>query len=100
MFNTNSRLDDDEGTRIEIPHPQNPEKHMTVNVVNEPGLYTLVIGSRVKKYLGDLHFIDTSVDGAELPVPLCPVLGHRGTVTGNSSAQENEMRRGLQITAP
>ena len=41
-----SRLDDDEGARIEIPHPQNPEKRMTVNAVNEPGLYTLVLGSR------------------------------------------------------
>ena len=41
-----SRLDDDEGTRIEIPHPQNPEKRMTVNAVNEPGLYSLVLGSR------------------------------------------------------
>lgn len=41
-----SRLDDDEGARIEIPHPQNPEKRMTVNAVNEPGLYTFVLGSR------------------------------------------------------
>lgn len=41
-----SRLDEDEGTRIEIPHPQNPEKCMTVNAVNEPGLYSLVLGSR------------------------------------------------------
>ena len=41
-----SRLDDDEGTRIEIPHPQNPEKCMTVNAVNEPGLYSMVLGSR------------------------------------------------------
>ena len=41
-----SRLDDDEGTRIEIPHPQNHEKRMTVNAVNEPGLYSLVLGSR------------------------------------------------------
>lgn len=41
-----SRLDEDEGTRIEIPHPQNPEKRMTVNAVNEPGLYALVLGSR------------------------------------------------------
>ncbi len=41
-----SRLDDDEGARIEIPHPQNPEKRMMVNAVNEPGLYSLVLGSR------------------------------------------------------
>lgn len=38
-----SRLDDDEGTRIEILHPQNHEKRMTVNAVNEPGLYSLVL---------------------------------------------------------
>ena len=44
-----SRLDDDEGARIEIPHPQNPEKRMTVNAVNEPGLYSLVLGSRKPK---------------------------------------------------
>lgn len=41
-----SRLDDDEGTRIEIPHPQSSEKRITVNAVNEPGLYSLVLGSR------------------------------------------------------
>ena len=41
-----SRLDDDEGTRIGIPHPQNHEKRMMVNAVNEPGLYSLVLGSR------------------------------------------------------
>lgn len=41
-----SRLDDDEGTRIEIPHPQSHGKTLTVNAVNEPGLYSLVMGSR------------------------------------------------------
>ena len=41
-----SRLDSDEGTRIEIPHPQSPDKTLTVNAVNEPGLYSLVLGSR------------------------------------------------------
>lgn len=41
-----ARLDDDEGTRIEIPHPQSPGKLLTVNAVNEPGLYSLVLGSR------------------------------------------------------
>lgn len=41
-----SRLDEDEGTRIEIPHPQNPEKTLAVNAVSEPGLYALVLGSR------------------------------------------------------
>lgn len=41
-----ARLDQDEGARIEIPHPQNPDKRMEVNAVNEPGLYALVLGSR------------------------------------------------------
>ncbi len=42
-----SRLDDDEvGRGIEIPHPQAPGKMLQVSVVNEPGLYSLVLGSR------------------------------------------------------
>lgn len=41
-----SRLDNDEGTRIQIAHPQNPKKTLEVNAVNEPGLYSLVLGSR------------------------------------------------------
>ena len=40
------RLDDDEGTRIKIAHPQNPQKVMEINAVNEPGLYALVLSSR------------------------------------------------------
>ena len=44
-----ARLDDDEGTRIEIAHPQNPDKTLLVNAVNEPGLYSLVLGSRKKE---------------------------------------------------
>lgn len=40
------RLDDDEGGLLEITHPQNPDKKIKVNIVNEPGLYTLVLGSR------------------------------------------------------
>lgn len=44
-----SRLDDDESTRIEIPHPQSTEKRIVVNSVNEPGLYSLVLGSRKKE---------------------------------------------------
>lgn len=43
------RLDDDEGGRIEIAHPQNPYKTIFVNAVNEPGLYELVLGSRKKE---------------------------------------------------
>lgn len=43
------RLDNDEGGRIEIAHPQNPDKTMTVNAVNEYGLYELVLGSRKKE---------------------------------------------------
>lgn len=42
-----TRLDADEiGGGIEIPHPQNPDKTLSVSVVSEPGLYTLVLGSR------------------------------------------------------
>lgn len=41
-----SRLEDDECTRIEIDHPQNPEKALEVYAVNEPGLYSLILGSR------------------------------------------------------
>ena len=40
------RLDPDEGTRIEIAHPQNPLKTLEVLAVSEPGLYSLVLGSR------------------------------------------------------
>ena len=41
-----SRIDADEGTLVEIPHPQNAEKMLQVNAVNEPGLYALILGSR------------------------------------------------------
>lgn len=44
-----ARLDDDEGGRIEIAHPQNQQKTITVNAVNESGLYELVLGSRKKE---------------------------------------------------
>lgn len=40
------RIEPDEGTRIQIDHPQNPEKVIEVYAVNEPGLYSLVLGSR------------------------------------------------------
>ena len=40
------RLDQDESTRIEIAHPQNPLKTLEVLAVSEPGLYSLVLGSR------------------------------------------------------
>lgn len=40
------KLDDDECRLIEIPHPQSHCKALTVNGVTEPGLYSLVIGSR------------------------------------------------------
>ncbi len=39
------RLDEDEGGVIQLPHPQNPNKTMNVNGVNEPGLYTLILRS-------------------------------------------------------
>lgn len=42
-----SRLDEDEiGRGIEIPHPQSPNKTLQVSIINEPGLYSLVLGSR------------------------------------------------------
>ena len=41
-----SRIESDEGTLVEIPHPQNAEKTLQVNAVNEPGLYALILGSR------------------------------------------------------
>ena len=40
------RLDKDESTRIEIDHPQSKHKKLEVIVVNEPGLYSLIFGSR------------------------------------------------------
>lgn len=40
------RLDEDEGGRIEIAHPQSSDKTIEVYIVNEPGLYALVLGSR------------------------------------------------------
>jgi len=40
------RLEEDEGTRIEIAHPQNPDKTINVLAVNESGLYSLILGSR------------------------------------------------------
>lgn len=42
-----NRLDEDEvGRGIKIPHPQSPEKTIEVSLVNEPGLYSLVLASR------------------------------------------------------
>lgn len=43
------RLDSDESTRIEIVHPQSVGKTIEVIAVNEPGLYSLVLGSRKKE---------------------------------------------------
>ena len=40
------RLDSDESTRIEIDHPQSPQKKIEVIAVNESGLYNLIFGSR------------------------------------------------------
>jgi len=40
------RLETDECTRIEIAHPQSYLKTLEVWAVNEPGLYSLVLGSR------------------------------------------------------
>lgn len=41
-----SRLDDDERGLFQVTHPQSPAHLIEVNAVNEPGLYTLVLGSR------------------------------------------------------
>jgi len=39
------RLDDDERGLVKVTHPQNPEKTLEVNAVNESGLYQLIIAS-------------------------------------------------------
>jgi prophage antirepressor-like protein len=39
------RLDDDERGLVKVTHPQNPEKTLDVNAVNESGLYQLIIAS-------------------------------------------------------
>jgi len=41
-----SRLDADEGGLLEVPHPQNANKTIEVNAVNEYGLYQLVLCSK------------------------------------------------------
>lgn len=41
------RLDEDEGGLLEVTHPQNPEKTLEVNCVNEFGLYTLILRSEM-----------------------------------------------------
>lgn len=40
------RLDEDEKVLLKVTHHQSKTKMMDVNAVNEPGLYTLVLGSR------------------------------------------------------
>lgn len=40
------RLDNDECGVVEITHPQSPDKRISVNVVDESGMYELIIGSR------------------------------------------------------
>ena len=40
-----SRLDEGDGGLLKVPHPQNPDKTMDVNGVNEPGLYSLILCS-------------------------------------------------------
>lgn len=41
-----SPLEDDERGLLKVPHPQQPEKLLEVNTVNEPGLYSLILRSR------------------------------------------------------
>jgi len=40
-----NRLDEDEVRLLKVTHPQNPEKSMSMNAVNEPGLYRLILCS-------------------------------------------------------
>lgn len=56
-----SRLEDNDSTRIEIAHPQNPNKTLCVNAVNEFGLYDLVLGSRKKEAKAFKHWITHEV---------------------------------------
>ena len=39
------RLDEDEVRLLKVTHPQNPDRSVTVNVVNEAGLYQLILSS-------------------------------------------------------
>ena len=41
-----NRLDEDEVRLIKVTHPQNPDKTLFMNAVNEPGLYRLILCSR------------------------------------------------------
>ena len=38
-----ARLDDDEVRLLKVTHPQNPDRSVTVNAVNEAGLYQLIL---------------------------------------------------------
>ena len=38
-----ARLDDDEVRLLKVTHPQNPGRSVTVNAVNEAGLYQLIL---------------------------------------------------------
>ena len=51
------RLDDDE-VRLElIPHPQNPELEIEVNVISEPGLYRLIFNSNKPEAKAFKHWV-------------------------------------------
>lgn len=39
-----ARLDDDERASFEMTHPQSPTKTIMMQAVNEPGLYSLILG--------------------------------------------------------
>ena len=41
-----NRLEEDEVRLVKVSHPKNPEKSMTMNAVNEPGLYRLILCSK------------------------------------------------------
>lgn len=77
------RLDEDEGTRIEIAHPQSPGKTMLVNAVNEPGLYSLVLGSRKPEAKAFKRWITHDV------IP--SIRQHGGYIAGQDSLSDDEL---------
>lgn len=86
-----SRLDDDESTRIEIPHPQSKDKTLTVNAVNEAGLYSLVLGSRKSEAKNFKRWITHEV----LPC----IRKNGGYITGQEQMDEHEIIANALVVA-
>lgn len=86
-----ARLDEDEGTRIEIPHPQSPSKTMQVNAVSEPGLYSLVLGSRKPEAKAFKRWITHDV------IPAIRKTG--GYIAGEESMSDDELMAKALIMA-